>query len=239
MTAFPTDSSACSSPRCWCSARASAAAFGLDDVGDARPRPGGAALQGAGDRHADASCAISTTTHYRDIRFRPEKALWRAEKLPFELMFFHQGRAVPEPVRDQRRSSRRASGRSRSIRRCSTTARTSSTPQKLRDLGFAGFRVHYPLNKPGYKDEVLVFQGASYFRARRQGPGLRPVGARPRGRHRGRRRARSSRASSSSGSSGRAANATSLTIYALLDSQPRRRRLPLRAHARAPRRRCR
>ena len=36
---------------------------------------------------------------YRDIRFRPEKALWRAEKLPFELMFFLQGRDVPEPVR--------------------------------------------------------------------------------------------------------------------------------------------
>ena len=36
---------------------------------------------------------------YRDIRYRPEKALWRAEKLPFELMFFHQGRAVTEPVK--------------------------------------------------------------------------------------------------------------------------------------------
>jgi glucans biosynthesis protein len=32
------------------------------------------------------------------------------------------------------------------------------------DLGFAGFRIHYPLNRPGYKDEVVVFLGASYFR---------------------------------------------------------------------------
>src|SRR5678815_3501218 len=38
-------------------------------------------------------------------------------------------------------------------------------PDKLRDLDFNGFRVHFPLNKPAYKDEVLVFQGASYFRA--------------------------------------------------------------------------
>jgi len=36
---------------------------------------------------------------------------------------------------------------------------------KLRELEFNGFRVHYPINRPGYKDEILVFQGASYFRA--------------------------------------------------------------------------
>src|SRR5450756_1693947 len=38
-------------------------------------------------------------------------------------------------------------------------------PQKLLGLSFAGFRVHYPLNTPKYKDEVLAFLGASYFRA--------------------------------------------------------------------------
>jgi glucans biosynthesis protein len=32
------------------------------------------------------------------------------------------------------------------------------------DLGFAGFRIHYPLNTPAYKDELIVFLGASYFR---------------------------------------------------------------------------
>jgi len=38
-------------------------------------------------------------------------------------------------------------------------------PQTLNGAGFNGFRVHYAINKPGYKDEVIVFQGASYFRA--------------------------------------------------------------------------
>ena len=33
------------------------------------------------------------------------------------------------------------------------------------DVGFAGFRIHYALNDPKYKDEVTVFLGASYFRA--------------------------------------------------------------------------
>ena len=32
-------------------------------------------------------------------------------------------------------------------------------------LGFAGFRLHTPLNRPDYFDEVCVFLGASYFRA--------------------------------------------------------------------------
>ena len=27
----------------------------------------------------------------RDIRWRPDRALWRAEKLPYEAMFFHLG----------------------------------------------------------------------------------------------------------------------------------------------------
>ena len=32
-------------------------------------------------------------------------------------------------------------------------------------MGFAGFRVHYPINTTKYKDEVVAFLGASYFRA--------------------------------------------------------------------------
>ena len=34
----------------------------------------------------------------RDIRWRPERALWRAEQLPFEAMFFHLGLYQREPV---------------------------------------------------------------------------------------------------------------------------------------------
>ncbi|WP_204277350.1 glucan biosynthesis protein, partial [Escherichia coli] len=32
------------------------------------------------------------------------------------------------------------------------------------DLGFAGFRIHYPLNDPRVQDELISFLGASYFR---------------------------------------------------------------------------
>src|ERR1039458_5405850 len=32
-----------------------------------------------------------TYDRYRDIRFKPEKAWWRREALPFQLQFFHPG----------------------------------------------------------------------------------------------------------------------------------------------------
>jgi periplasmic glucans biosynthesis protein len=100
----------------------------------------------------------------REIRFRPEQSLWRSEKLPFELMFFHPGRNFQDPVRI---NTIEPSGVKR-VEFNSTMfdyGRNKLDPQKLRNVGFAGFRVHYAMNKPGYKDEVLVFLGASYFRA--------------------------------------------------------------------------
>ncbi|MGZ8260545.1 MAG: glucan biosynthesis protein G [Caldimonas sp.] len=101
---------------------------------------------------------------YRDIRYRPEKALWRAEKLPFEVMFFHQGRAVSEPVRINvvEPSGERVVEFDPAL---FDYGKNKLDPKTFRGLGFSGFRVHYPVNKPGYKDEVVVFQGASYFRA--------------------------------------------------------------------------
>jgi len=39
----------------------------------------------------------------------------------------------------------------------------------LGDLGFAGLRVHYALNTPSYKDELVAFLDATYFRALGQG----------------------------------------------------------------------
>lgn len=100
---------------------------------------------------------------YRSIRFRPERALWRDAKLPFQVQFFHRGffyknrvdiyevangRAVPVPYRRDDFSS---------------DDKIGQLPDA--DLGFAGFRVHAPMNRPDYYDEVCVFLGASYFRA--------------------------------------------------------------------------
>jgi glucans biosynthesis protein len=46
----------------------------------------------------------------------------------------------------------------------------NQVPDNLpKDLGFAGFKVLYPLHTDSHYDEVAVFLGASYFRAVGQG----------------------------------------------------------------------
>jgi glucans biosynthesis protein len=115
-------------------------------------------------RSPPAELAALTYDQYRDIRFRPERALWRAQKLPFELMFFHLGKFQTEPVRINEISStgvRHIGYRSAEF----DYGKNKLSPQKWGDLGFAGLRAHYPFGTSGYKDELVVFLGASYFRA--------------------------------------------------------------------------
>jgi glucans biosynthesis protein len=105
----------------------------------------------------------------RDIRFDPSRSVWRAEKLPFELQFFHLGGAFhDQPVRIHEV----AGGAVREISFDPADfdyGKTGLERAQMRRLGFAGFRVHTALNTPRYKDELLVFLGASYFRALGQG----------------------------------------------------------------------
>lgn len=101
----------------------------------------------------------------RDIRFRPERALWAGSGSPFEAMFFHRGRYHPEPVRIHEVD---AAGEVRPVRFQGGDfhyGKNQLPTQAWPDLGHAGLRIHYPLNTPAYKDELIVFLGASYFRA--------------------------------------------------------------------------
>lgn len=101
---------------------------------------------------------------YRDIRFKPAQALWRPEGLPFETMFFHLGKYFLQPVRVHEI----VAGRIREVpfsAKLFDYGKNKLQPEGWGDIGFAGFRIHYPLNTPDYKDELAVFLGASYFRA--------------------------------------------------------------------------
>src|SRR5439155_603621 len=101
---------------------------------------------------------------YRDIRFRRNRFLWNRARLPFEVAFFHPGWLYDQPVK----ISEIVKDKMREIKFDPESFEYGSNkidPAKLRDLGFAGFRVHYLLNTPRFKDEVLVFLGASYLRA--------------------------------------------------------------------------
>ena len=111
-----------------------------------------------------------TYDQMRDIRFDPSRSLWRAEKLPFELQFFHLGGSFHDhPVRIHEVEG---GGVVREIPFEPADfdyGKTGLERSQMRRLGFAGFRVHTALNTPRYKDELLVFLGASYFRALGQG----------------------------------------------------------------------
>jgi glucans biosynthesis protein len=138
-------------------------AFGFEDVATLARQQAQSAYRSP-NRSAPAELQALTYDQYRDIRFRPERAIWRRENLPFELMFFHLGKFQTDPVRINEITPT-------GVRHIPyTTAdfnygKNKISPQKWGDLGFAGFRAHYPLNGPKYKDELVVFLGASYFRA--------------------------------------------------------------------------
>ena len=101
---------------------------------------------------------------WRGIRFRPEYALWRSRNLAFEVQFFHPGlyydRAVAINVVDA--DGIRPVAFNPSMFDYDVGDIGSRVPQ---NLGFAGFRLHYPIKRRDYKDEVIVFLGATYFRA--------------------------------------------------------------------------
>ena len=105
-----------------------------------------------------------TYDQWRDIRFRPDRALWRDGKSRFQVQFFHPGLFYDRTVRINVVDAHgvRPVGFSPSQFDYGGNDFGSKVPQ---DLGYAGFRVHYPLKKPTYYDEVIVFLGASYFRA--------------------------------------------------------------------------
>lgn len=100
---------------------------------------------------------------YRAIRFNAERALWRGEKLPFEVQFFHRGFFYANRVDIYEVSNGQATKILYQPEHFSFGG--ARAPEAGVDLGFGGFRLHAPLNKPDYYDEVCVFLGASYFRA--------------------------------------------------------------------------
>ena len=101
---------------------------------------------------------------WRDIRFRPDRALWRDRSVPFEVQFFHPGLYYDRivAINEVDATGVHRVNFSPGMFDYGKNDIASRVPQ---DLGFAGFRLHYPIKSPTYKDEVIVYLGASYFRA--------------------------------------------------------------------------
>ncbi len=143
-------------------------AFGPDTVAEQARRLAAQPWQPPADE-LPAELATLDYDALRDIRFRPERSPWRAEGLPFEVQFFHLGRGLRQAVQVHEVVDGQARawpytpahwdfGRNRFSQGPAHWAAQGG-------LGHAGFRVHHALNSPDYKDELVVFLGASYFRA--------------------------------------------------------------------------
>lgn len=109
---------------------------------------------------------------YRDIRYRAADAIWRGQSM-FEVQMFHRGFNFDRRVNLFEVSDAGV----RPILYSPSMFDFGKNPapgQLPPETGFAGFRVHFPLQTPAYKDELVAFLGASYFRAlgRNQGYGL-------------------------------------------------------------------
>ncbi|MES1978951.1 MAG: glucan biosynthesis protein G [Pseudomonadota bacterium] len=139
-----------------------AQAWNLEDVATLAKTRAQAPFQAMGQT-VPAELAALDYDGYRDIRFNTDKALWRSEGLVYETNFFHVGPhgdivRISEVTADSVKTIPYSAGNF-------SFGKNRLQPQPWGDLGFAGFRVHTALNSPSYKDELIAFLGASYFRA--------------------------------------------------------------------------
>ncbi|HEX2485778.1 MAG TPA: glucan biosynthesis protein G [Myxococcota bacterium] len=101
---------------------------------------------------------------WRDIRFRPDHALWRERGSAFQVQFFHPGLYYDRSVQIHAIEDGGVQTVPFDPERFHY-GKNDFADRIPRDVGYAGFRVHYPLKTADYRDEVIVFLGASYFRA--------------------------------------------------------------------------
>jgi glucans biosynthesis protein len=101
---------------------------------------------------------------YRDIRFDPALSLWKDAGGNFQVQFIHPGLQYRHAVaiNTYDRSGVRNVPFSPTL---FSYGRNTFADKVPADLGFAGFRIAYPLYRRSDYNHVLVFVGASYFRA--------------------------------------------------------------------------
>ena len=100
---------------------------------------------------------------YQQIRFRPNQSLWRQSHTRFQVMLIAPGEYFNHTVRINIISAAGVHPLE-FVKSWFTWPSEQLEARVPNNLGYAGFKLTFPLNKPGAQDQFLVFAGASYFR---------------------------------------------------------------------------
>lgn len=137
-------------------------AFSLDDVA-AKAKALGEENYSAPASNLPAEFHEMPFADYQKIQPRPEKFEWSERDTPFKLGFYHQGMHFNTPVKINEITA-------------TTVTEIKYDPERFdfgdlkldqqatQNIGYAGFRVMYPINQKGKQDEIMSMLGASYFR---------------------------------------------------------------------------
>ena len=108
---------------------------------------------------------------YRDIRFNPQFGPWAKSKQKYDLQLFHVGGMFTAPVAIYEIVDNKTTPLTyhQEFFDYGKNKFSEDDFKTIKNGGYAGFRLHYPLNSLSYYDEVVAFLGASYFRALGQG----------------------------------------------------------------------
>lgn len=110
-----------------------------------------------------------TPEQYGDISFIKEEGPWYHKNFPFEMQLYHPGGLFNRSVK----INEVVDGNVREITydyREFSFGKNNINPEMIdKNTGYAGFRLHYPLNTQAYYDELISFLGASYFRSMAKG----------------------------------------------------------------------
>lgn len=100
---------------------------------------------------------------YQSIRFQPEQSLWRSGGSRFQVMMIPQGSFYSNAVQLNVIDSEGVHpiGFDKAQFDYPNPELAKRIPA---DLGYAGFKLTYPLSSKGVQNQFLVFGGASYFR---------------------------------------------------------------------------
>jgi len=100
---------------------------------------------------------------YQQIQFNHDKAYWSNLKTPFKLEFYHQGMYFDTPVEINEVTAT-------SVHKIKYSSdyfnfgNVQHDKDTVKNLGFSGFKVLYPINSKNKSDEIFSMLGASYFR---------------------------------------------------------------------------